>query len=229
MFFQRKMTPASFSAYQTAHFKASGEARWRGEGSTIYFQLPRALTNISQVLSPDLRIIVCLRQPTEKAVSAYLHNWKRFRYPEPVSILDASARANKLGPRRSSLYYQHICRWLSMYSRKQIEIILFDTLKKDPAAFVSQALRFLDLAGVATTDETPINKGADLVWEGDTLTVTHPGKRWKPQIHKSELIQLHESYLQDIERLEDLLHLGISHWKEFPKFTSRRSGEAPST
>jgi hypothetical protein len=219
LFFHRNFSGAAYSQYLSTHFAGVKAQTWIGEGSTVYFQVPRALDNISKVLSPDIKIIICLRQPTEKAVSAYLHNWKRGKYPAPVSILDAPAIANGLGPRRSSLYYQHVLRWLSIYSRRQIEIILFDRLKEDPVGFVSQALNFLGVDGIVDADPEPVNKGADLVWDGDVLTVQNPRHRWRPEIRKSELLQLHESYLQDIERLDDLLHLGISHWKELPKFS----------
>lgn len=226
MFFQRKYTEHSYRKYLEDQFGNARGQTWRGEGSTVYFQAPKALRNISSVLSPDLKIILCLRHPTEKAVSQFMHNWRRGRYPRPIKVNDAPAFVHGLSPRASSLYYQNLCRWLSMYSRRQIEILLFDKLQKNPDAYLSQALNFLDLDGIANTDRQPLNKGTDLIWEGDVLTVRKKNHRWRPEFHKSDLMKLHESYIQDIERLEDLLQLGISHWKEFPKFTSEHRSAA---
>jgi len=222
LFFQRRFSKDGYGQYLSTHFSAVRNETWIGEGSTTYFQAPLALKNIARVLSPDLKVIICLRQPTEKAVSAYLHNWRRGRYPTPVSILDAPAIAHGLAPRLSSLYYDHVCRWLSVFPRHQIEFLLFDKLRDDPAAFVSQALDFLGVEGAVEADREPINKGSDIVWDGDVLTVRKPGRTWRPIIRKAELLQLHESYFQDIDLLEGLLQLGISHWKEFPTFTRAR-------
>jgi Sulfotransferase domain. len=171
LFFQRRFSKDGYGQYLSTHFSAVRNETWIGEGSTTYFQAPLALKNIARVLSPDLKVIICLRQPTEKAVSAYLHNWRRGRYPTPVSILDAPAIAHGLAPRLSSLYYDHVCRWLSVFPRHQIEFLLFDKLRDDPAAFVSQALDFLGVEGAVEADREPINKGSDIVWDGDVLTV----------------------------------------------------------
>ena len=221
MFFQRRFSKEGFKAYLSGQFGGAGGQPWRGEGSTVYFQTPKALTNIERHLGSDLKIMVCLRHPTEKAVSHFLHQWRRGRFPRPIDINNAPAFAHGLSPQRTAMYYRHMCRWLSAYGKRQIEVLLFDKLKADPNAYTAQALGFLGLEPTAEVDPEPLNKGTGLVWKGDTLTIQdNPGNKWKPAFKKAELMRLHESYIQDIERLEDLLHLGISHWKEFPQFTS---------
>lgn len=216
MFFQRSDVSArSFTDYRRYHFAGAKKFRWRGEGSTIYFQIPRALKNIKKALGAEARFIVCLREPTDKAVSAYMHNWRKGHYKKPVRILDADAAYN-LGPRAASRYSRHMLRWMAAYPREQIEVILFDKLKESPAAFVKQALDFLGLEDHAKPDPAPVNKGSSLVWDGDLLTVADPGKRWRPTVSRDEIAKLHKGYSRDVARLENLLGIDLSKWKEPP-------------
>jgi hypothetical protein len=54
------------------------DVRIVGEASTSYFSHPSAPARIQQVLGPETRILVLLRNPIERAVSAYWHMAKRF-------------------------------------------------------------------------------------------------------------------------------------------------------
>ena len=54
------------------------DVRVVGEASTSYFSDPSVPARIQQVLGPETRILVLLRNPVDRAVSAYWHMAKRF-------------------------------------------------------------------------------------------------------------------------------------------------------
>lgn len=80
LFFQKQsLSKSAFQNYLADNFSNATNESWLGEGSTVYFQWPRAMENIIRFLGPELKIIICLRHPVEKAVSFYIHNWRRSR------------------------------------------------------------------------------------------------------------------------------------------------------
>ena len=67
--------------------KKESDVRIWGEASTTYFEHREAPKRIRDVLGPDTKIVVLLRSPARRAVSAYWHMAKRFderRNPEAV-------------------------------------------------------------------------------------------------------------------------------------------------
>jgi len=115
MFFQQEnVTEASFASYLSSFYRDAANQPRVGEGSTIYFQWPHALQNIRRWLGPRIEIIVSLRQPTDRAVSFYLHNLRKGRIRGDERIADVGSDV-RLSPVLTSLYAPHIERWLEAY------------------------------------------------------------------------------------------------------------------
>jgi hypothetical protein len=92
MFFQQEnVTEASFASYLASFYRDAANQPRVGEGSTIYFQWPHALHNIRRWLGPQVEIIVSLRQPTDRAVSFYLHNLRKGRIRGDERIADVGS------------------------------------------------------------------------------------------------------------------------------------------
>jgi hypothetical protein len=69
-----------------------------------------------------------------------------------------------------------------------------------------------------------VNKGNDLRWDGEVLTIdeNYPvaKSQVRPQFSRQELEKWHDSMQRDVERTEQVTGLDLGSWKRFPKFTS---------
>jgi hypothetical protein len=168
----------------------------------------------------DPRFIVCLRNPTEKAVSFFIHNWRRGRYREGVRIGDTLSLPLTLSPLATSFYGGSIARWLGAYPRESFCFMKFDLLQQDPAAFVGTAAGFLGIAPPQTVERGQVNAGFRLAWKGDTLVIDDPGApaENRPEFSRQELMDLHARMQADIDQTERLTGLDLSAWRAFPSF-----------
>ncbi|MDB2407701.1 sulfotransferase domain-containing protein [Jannaschia sp.] len=216
-----------YEKYLTTYFGEAKDQRWRGEGSTTYLQWPAALKRIVEFMPPDSgedlpRFIVCLRQPVEKAISFFIHNWRRGRYAESTGIMDVLDEPITLSPYKSSCYADSIEKWFAHFPREQFLFLPFDELQKNPTGFVRHATDFLDISAVPEAPSKVINGGLPLVWKDDALTVKGdiPEGSYRPVFTKDELERLQESFLSDIARTETLTGLDLSSWRDLPAIAS---------
>jgi hypothetical protein len=142
----------------------SGIEPLTGEASAYYLFHPHVCWRVRQTL-PEVRLIIVLRDPTERAWAHYLHNRRAF---EPLSFEDAIGQeeerlrgeslrllrdesATSFTYREYSylsrgVYVDQIRAWTSIFPREQIHIVCSeDLLFKDPAAAVDGVQNFLDL------------------------------------------------------------------------------------
>lgn len=223
-FHQKHFTEEAIEDYLTTHFTDAGDERWVGEGSTRYFQSDEAAARIAKRFGTDLRFIVAFRQPTEKAVSLYLHNFKRGRLTGRESILQMKAGGVAVVP--FSLF-AHGCRtYIDTFGRERIHFMRYDDLVADPLGFVNSALGFLDLAPIERTSEKLANAGYNLAWEGDDLVAEIPPEslaagQVRPRFPRAELEELHAMFLKDIAETAALSGLDLGHWWDFPTFLNK--------
>lgn len=220
LFSKTEVDRTHFENYLATHFSGAGDQKWVGEGSTTYLQWPIALERMQTYIQGDPRFIVCLRNPTEKAVSFFIHNWRRGRYRAGVRIGDTLSLPLTLSPLATSVYAESIARWLGAYPRESFCFIKFDLLQQDPAAFVRTATDFLGIAPPKTVARRQVNAGFRLAWKGDTLVIDDPDApaENRPEFSRRELMDLHAGMLGDIDRTEALTGLDLSPWRAFPAF-----------
>jgi hypothetical protein len=147
-----------------------------GERSPNYLFAPHVPARVRRRLH-EVRLVVVLRDPVERALSHYHHNIRIGR--EHLSFGDAVAyelghrttRGRRPGqPRRPGqensrfyltrgLYAEQLGRWLSLFERGQIHVTTSTQLFADPAAEVGRVHRFLGLTAVVPGDLTPRNQG----------------------------------------------------------------------
>jgi len=108
-----------------------------------YIRSPWAPRRIAEE-NPDAKIVICLRDPIERAFSHYWHEKKKRRYnfdfAEVLANYDLFSSLLEPG-----FYAEHIERYLCHFRREQILCQLFDDLGRDPDAFLAQLLRFLEI------------------------------------------------------------------------------------
>ena len=70
-------------------FKTDQEYKYKGESSVMYLAFPEfSISNIKKHLNPEVKIIIMLRNPIERAFAGYLHNL-RYNPSEGLSFEEA--------------------------------------------------------------------------------------------------------------------------------------------
>lgn len=223
LFFQRKDIDDDAFAQYLENFAKAQEQRWVGEGSAVYLQWPLALENARRYLGDELKIFICLRQPTDRAVSFYLHNLRKGRFDGSERIDQVGADV-RLSPVLTSYYGEHIHRWLDVYG-DNVHFLLFDDLVESPESFVRQATDFLDIAPLKVVRENAVNRGYTLAWDGESLTVDGvlPDTVQRPRFSRAQLEDLQAQFLVDIDRTAALIGQSLNHWKQLPEFTAKQA------
>ena len=208
----------NLSGYLREHFGTARNERWVGEASASYFHAEKAAPRIKEAFGSEMKFIIPLRHPTEKAVSLYLHNYRRHRLRGDEGVLGVEKTPFPI--RKFASHSQECARFLDLFGPPNIHFLLFDTLRSSPSAFVEGALSFLGLKAVRAPLPKVINKGNDLHWGGDYLTIADTelpsAEQVRPRFRKAELESLHESFQKDVERTERITGLDLSSWKCFP-------------
>ncbi|MCA0942745.1 sulfotransferase domain-containing protein [Salipiger pacificus] len=220
MFFSRKreLTKADYEDYCREFFGAASDQPWRAEGSTTYLQWQGARDKLHSFVEGTPRFIVCLRQPVAKAVSFFIHNWRRDRYAPDARLSDTLDFGVELSPLHTSLYANAISRWLEIYPRENFLFLKFDDLERDPATFVGKATDFLGISKAPNITSDQVNAGFPLVWEGDVLTIRSSSMTNRPRFEPSELELLQARFEPDLRKTEELTGLDLSNWYTLPQF-----------
>ena len=135
-----------------------------GEGSPDYLFHPHAARRVHETL-PDIKLVVILRNPVDRAFSFYKHQIMRTN--EPLSFEEAvDAEEGRLqgelermerDERYASFNRQHysykargcymdqLDRWLEHFPREQLLVQITDDLHRDPQRAVSELTEFLNL------------------------------------------------------------------------------------
>lgn len=156
-----------------ALFEPGAEFPLRGEASTPYLPSPYAARRIAELL-PDARLIVLLRDPVERAFSAY--NYNLSRGTEPARTF-AEAVASELRGERddwvygwrylySGLYAEHLRRYLALFPRERLGVFRFEALRTNSSDVFAETCQFLGVEPVAAQ--------VDPVVQNPTILLTNP-------------------------------------------------------
>jgi len=108
-----------------------------------YIRSPWAPRRIARD-NPEAKIILCLRNPIDRAFSHYWHEKKKgaidFEFEEVLQNYDLYSSWLEPG-----FYAEHIERYLRYFDREQLLCLRFRTLKTDPKAFLTRILRFAEV------------------------------------------------------------------------------------
>jgi hypothetical protein len=221
-FSRRRFDSSDLAGYLREHFGAARDEPWVGEASASYFHAEKAAYRIKEAFGSEMKFIISLRHPTEKMVSLYLHNYRRGRLRGDEGLMDLENTPFKI--RKFTSHSEECARFLDLFGPANIHFLLFETLRSSPAAFIEFALSFLGLTPAKAPLPKIINKGNDLRWDGESLTIADSelpsAEQVRPRFRKADLELLHESVQEDVERTEQITGLDLSSWKRFPYIVS---------
>lgn len=124
--------------------------RLRGEATPDYlssFEAPRRIAEHN----PDVRLVVALRDPVDRAVSAFQHARRVGAVPRGASLDQVywdEARRRTLSRdwtriRWDGMYGRHLARYLRAFRREQLHVLFLEELVADPDGALSSLGRFL--------------------------------------------------------------------------------------
>jgi len=156
-----------------ALFDPGAAAPIRGEASTPYLPSPYAARRIAELL-PDARLIVVLRDPVERAFSAYNYNLSRGM--EPARTFEDAMASELRGERDdwvygwrylyTGRYAEHLQRYFDLFPREHVAVLRFEELRDNARGLLAHVYQFLGAQLLAT----PANR----VDENRTILVTNP-------------------------------------------------------
>lgn len=118
---------------------ASGE-RAVGELSHGYLYHPEAVARIA-AMNPDMKLMVCLREPAERAFSDYLHKVKNGKLDVPFE--EAIEQVPSIVER--GRYHKYLKPYIDRFGRDAVHVGVFDELRSDPDTFAERVFEFLEV------------------------------------------------------------------------------------
>lgn len=158
-FFNRsEFDPVCWPEYLTAHFSAADPLSKKGTCTPHYMCDVGSAENIRSLL-PDVKLIACLRDPIDRAISHHAMNRRRGtedrNFAQAISMQmeeGAVERARHMDVSPESVLHTYLawseygrvlCEYQRLFGRSQILIVYFDDLSNRPEQVYGQILEFL--------------------------------------------------------------------------------------
>lgn len=125
-------------AWYRQHFRGADGKGAIGEISHNYLYSPEAPERIA-AMNPDMKLIVCVREPVERAFSDYLHRVKNGELDVPFE--EAMEEVPSLV--EHGRYAGYLRRYMERFGRDRIHVAVFDELCSDPDLFAGRIFDFL--------------------------------------------------------------------------------------
>jgi len=214
-------------------FELAGTAVIRGEASPLYFSSEVAAANIKRSI-PDVRLITNLRNPVDRAYSAYLMRFRKGRASDDVYAEMVPERHHV----KNGFYFDNLKRYYSLFSADQIKVVLFDDLHSDTETVVNNIYTWLGVGESSNTDFSKrYNRGyvpknlfkhnlfrakrllpnslrthAPAFLRDKIKSLENSNKAVAPELPldlRSKLVQIYED---DIRKTQDIIEQDLSHW-----------------
>lgn len=146
-----------------------------GEATPGYIVHPEAPQRIHRLL-PDVKLILTVRHPIDRAYSQYWDNRRSLSEPltfEEVveTALEETYHPDRLGYFSRGTYIQYIRRYLELFPPENLLVLLFEDLRSDPQAFYRRIFSFLNVDESFTTPLMTESFNPAAVWQ-------NPVYRW---------------------------------------------------
>ena len=236
--YTENLAPDVFSRWlarfeNTAAARRIGDANaaysWTETGSPWSIKLDgfnrRIPESVREYLGDELRLIISLRDPVERAVSAYLHHIHHGAVSPEQRLLDIDA---PLGIVDMGFYEAHLQNWLNVYPEDCF--LVLDGLpsgETGAAAALNACTDFLEVGRFPASggQDQPVYPGLARRWRDDGVwveeenpairrhlplrrklpVITEAGRRFVRLVDAPELARLRALYAQDQDKLGGLL------------------------
>jgi hypothetical protein len=172
------------------------------------FETPQRVKNL---LGDEVKLIVVLRHPIRRAVSAYFHHINRKRIRVDESILKVGTG---MGIIHMGFYSYNLESWLNHFDKKNFHITLYEDLLKDKQGYIKNIFNFLGVESTFMPKRMNIRYQISsnyFLHEDGSYYLRKDNEEIKA-IDVNELGFLEEIYSEEIERLNKVFSIDISCW-----------------
>jgi hypothetical protein len=217
--YQGHLADPGFAAY-LQHFSKAGQAHAVGEATASYFWtntgsewggLPAGFQDeipktVQQYLGNELKLIVTLRNPVDRVVSAYLH-YLAMGEITPDSKLEETMSYG--GIVDMGFYARHLRNWLEYYPLEQIKVLILESdIQARPVETLADTCRFLTVAEHAFAEESvqqTVYPGTQRLVNDGGVFVMDNDQHWRKVISVDSLQQLKQIFLNDVRDLDRII------------------------
>jgi len=128
-------------------FEGASDGQLIGEASTSYFHSPQS-PGLIHALLPDVKLIVILRNPLERAFSHYLMDIRDGRTTlsfEEELEQEIRSRVPTRWYKYPGFYIEHLRRYLVFFRQEQIKVLLFEDITKNSKSTYRDICNFLGI------------------------------------------------------------------------------------
>ena len=154
--------PHSWDEYQEL-FAAVKPGQQTGEASPAYLYLPGVAEEIHRLL-PDVKLIVILRNPVERAYSSYLHmrreNAEIEDFEQALALEDhriAEGAGLPYHYKSMGFYGKQLAEYYRLFDRSRIKVLFYEELCQKPATLMAEVCDFLAINPAFEFDFTKIS------------------------------------------------------------------------
>lgn len=123
-----------------------------GESSPMYLYTPGTAKRIKEVL-PDVKMLAILRNPTDRAYSAYTHALREWKEPAGSFQEALALEQERINAgwgmlwhyTQAGFYSEQLMRYYRDFDSKQIKVVLYDDLVSDTYALLQTIFNFLEI------------------------------------------------------------------------------------
>ena len=232
----QREVPLSLEEYRSLFAGVSTETAI-GEASTDYLHSPTAPEQISKTL-PDVKLIAILRNPVERAFSAFCYQardgYENLNFAEAIADTQSGLRDYV----RLGFYYSQIKRYFDIFDREQLKVYFTNDLYRDPNSMLVDICNFLDVSsefepslekknvsGIPKSrllhdiflKDNPVKSllkplFSDRLRKQIQTKVRKVNLAEKPTLDPGLRQKLTNIYQEDISKLQDLLDCDLSAW-----------------
>lgn len=214
--------------------KAIGEATpgyfWNSDVYPEWCNKPRDHNNeipktVHDFLGSKVKLILTLRDPVDRAISAYFHHLLRMNRLTPdQNIIKAG---HKFGIVHMGFYYEHLKKWLEYYDLDSFCILIYENdISKKRKEALEKIYRFLEVESSFVPDQVDkvFYKGLDRLRIDDNYYIPDPDFNkadlredsldgWVQVISAEDVEKLGEIYKEDVMKLSEFLNKDLSVWQ----------------
>ncbi|WP_209125684.1 sulfotransferase [Alkalihalobacillus sp. BA299] len=210
--------------------KAIGEATpsyfWNADAYLKWNNKPDGFENnipkeVYKALGSSTKFILLLRNPIERAISAYLHHCKKRRISLRSDILEVGRHHGII---HMGFYYEHLLKWYEYFKPENFLIIIFETdFINDKKQLLENTFNFLkvDNQFIPKNYNKEIHKGMHRLKVNNNYYLSSKNKEVDLSdnnkllfINEDTRTQLYEIYRKDIKKLSQLINKDLeSLWK----------------
>ena len=219
--------------YEQKFNNASENVKAVGEASPVYMY-NEDIAELIKKHMPNVKLIVTLRDPVDRAYSHYsFRERERQLENQPLTFeqkIEATPRLIETG-----LYAKKLKRYYDLFPKENILIILYDELKKDPEQYLKRVYEFLGVNAefISPLLENEINSSSSKLGKFHALYLLNrilvkiglfriaelvckfnKKVEFEPVNIKTREMLLEKYFLDDLEKLEKMINMDLSEWKE---------------